>query len=295
MDDLLVVVLNYNTHKITIDCLKSVLDKKWHIKLKVVVVDNASTDGSVEKIKKEFPEIEVLKNKKNVGFARGNNTALRKYYKSYKYSLLLNSDTLVKSKALDKLLCFARENNTGITSCMLKDVSGKFQANGGNLPKPLAVFSWISNFDDIFKLPSYQERSKKYFKKERNIGWVSGTVMLIKKEVIDKIGFMDEKIFMYGEDVDYCWRARKAGFKIGWTNEAVVTHIGGASSSSPRYVQWLGEFKGLLYLYKKHYGNLAVLWLKILMYKFILLRSIAFFIIGKKDYAKTYTKILKNI
>ena len=119
--------------------------------------------------------------------------------------------------------------------------------------------------------------------------------MLINSRVFEKIGFFDEKIFMYGEDVDFCWRAKDEGYKVGWTNSADILHIGGASSGKPKYVQWLGEFKGLLYLYEKHYNKIAQVLLKIDMFYFIFLRSIAFFVIGKREHAKTYAEIITKI
>jgi len=299
MIDILTVVLNYNTKYLTERCLKSVLSQEWQRTVKVVVVDNHSTDDSFSYLKLKFPKIDFLQARRNLGFAGGNNLALKKYFGQARFCLLLNSDTQITAGSLDRLFNFALEEKWDIVSCRLVYPDGSFQPNGGELPNFWPLFFWLSGLDDLFRkwirLPSYQERSQSYFSDGREVGWVSGTVMLIRKEVFEKIGFLDEKIFMYGEDVDFCWRAKKAGFKIGWTDKAEVIHLGGGSSDQPHFRQWLGEFKGLLYLYRKHYGKPASLLLKLLIYFFVFLRMVAFFLIGKLNYAKDYAKIIAEI
>ncbi len=300
MMDLLVVVLNYNTKKVTAECLKSIFGCKNEIKMKVVLVDNDSSDGSVSYLSEHFPDVLFLESGKNLGFAGGNNLALKKFYKKAKYCLLLNSDTKVRKDFFDKLFVFAANFGFDIVSpkILIPDLS--FQPNGGYLPYFLPVFFWLSGLDDIFrkfgiKLPSYQERSLEFYKKSDNIGWLAGTALMIKNDVFKKTGFLDDNIFMYGEDVDFCLRANKAGFKLGWTDTAEVIHYGGGSLKEPHFSQWLGEFRGLLYIYKKHFGIWQALGLKVLIYFFVFLRTIAFLVVGKASYAKVYAKILKNI
>ena len=299
MLDLAIIILTYNTKSVTIYCIKSIIKANLKLKYQIIVVDNASTDGSIDKIKKSFKDVEVIKNDENVGFAAGNNVALRKYFKKAKYCLLLNSDTLVKTGSIEKLIDVAQNYNFGIVSSKLISPDGSFQSNGGALPNLLTNFIWISGLDDIFApiihLSSYQERSSSFYRGTKEIGWVSGSVMLIRNKVMNEIGFFDENIFMYGEDVDYCYRAKSAGFKIGWTEELAIVHIGGASTDTPKHTQWIGEFKGIQYFYKKHFNCLSLLILRLQLYIFILLRVIVFSLIGKRDYAKTYAKIIKEI
>lgn len=263
----------------------------------VWVVDNASSDGSVEEIAKKFPQVKVIASKENLGFASGNNLALKKA--KSQYYLLLNSDTEVEENSIDNLMEFAKSNDFAICSCRVLNKDGSFQPNGGDLPKLLPLFFWLSGLDDFIKkifVPiSYQQRSKSYYKNGREIGWVSGSVMLIHKSVFERIGFLDKKIFMYGEDVEFCLRVKRAGFKIGWTDRAEITHLGGGSSKRSQYNQWLGEFRGLLYIYQKYYGGVQKSILKILIYFFVMLRVLAFVILGKFDYAKTYAKIIYEL
>lgn len=296
MTDLSVIILNYNTKRLTLECLESVFKKNWKNVIDVIVVDNASTDGSVDAIEKKYPEVKIIKSTKNIGFSRGNNLGLKKASKQTEYCLVLNSDTVIQDKALDNLLEFARESNYGIVSCKLLNSDKSFQPNAGRIPTFFPMFNWLSNLDGIFKfLPSYQERSESYYTDGKEVGWVGGTAMLISNESIKRLGYFDEKIFMYAEDVDLCWRARKKGLKVGWTDRAEIVHIGGASLDEPKYSQWIGEFKGLLYLYKRHYNGLAAGILKLLIYVFISLRVVAFYVIGNREYARVYAKIIRNL
>lgn len=297
MVDLAVVIINYKTKDLTLKCLQSIYDSKPKIKFEVWVVDNNSEDNSLALIKKKFPQINFIESNINLGFSGGNNLALRQV--EAKYYLLLNSDTEITDHALDSLCEFADNSDFGICSCKLINSDGSFQPNGGELPAIIPLLSWLSGFDDIFrkflKIKSYQSRNKEYYTNKKRVGWVSGSVMLIKNEVIEKIGYLDDKIFMYGEDVEYCWRANKAGYKIGWTNEAEILHLGGASSTTPKYNQWMGEFKGLLYIYNKFLGAYMSLLLKITFYIFILARIIGFLIFGKASYSRIYAKIFVNL
>lgn len=298
MDDLAVVVVNFNTIELTSLCLKSIFEKKWKINFKVWVVDNNSSDNSVIEIKKHFPQVGLIESKINLGFAGGNNLALKKV--KARYVILLNSDTEVFEGSLDSIVDFMDRSGFGISSCKLIDKEGKLQPNAGDLPFGFSLLSWLGGLDDLLigvrqYLPSFHRQFINYYHGEKEVGWVSGSVMVIRREVLSKIGLLDDMIFMYAEDTEYCIRAKKAGFKIGWTNEAKIKHLGGGSSPDPALKQWIGEFKGLLYIYKKYYGFLGELSLRLLIYFFIMIRMMAFFVTGKFKVSKTYGKVIANI
>lgn len=294
--DLIIIILNYNTKSLLKSCLKSIYNKRWKHSVGVMVVDNCSTDGSVLMVRKDFPKVQLVESEKNLGFSGGNNLGLKKV--NAKYALLLNSDTEVLSESLDNLTDFMDKNDFGVASCKLIDSEGVWQPNAGELPTLLPMLSWISGADDIlrkfFPVSSYQARDENYYKDE-DVGWVSGAAMCIRDDVIRKIGFLDENIFMYGEDVEYCLRAKKSGFKVGWTKNAQIVHLGGKSSAEPKYNQWKGEFKGLLYIYNKYYGFLAALFLRFVIYIFVLFRAAAFLFLGKPEFSKTYAKVIFSL
>ncbi len=294
---LAVLILNYNTKDLLRSCLKS-LFQYISPETNVFVIDNASIDGSVEMVKKFFPNVGILENRANLGYSAGNNVGLKKI-KSDAY-LLLNSDTLVLENTLKKLRDFSGKNNFGIVSCRLEFKNGKFQPNAGELPFGISLLSWVSGIDGLFDklklpIPSFHQNNETFYKNGKKVGWVSGTAMLIKSQTINKIGFLDENIFMYGEDVEYCFRAKRNGIETGWTDEATIVHLQGGSSTDPNFRQWLGEFKGIIYLYKKYFGNLSALFIDLLIRIFILIRIILFFLIGKINISKIYGKVFINL
>ncbi|RJQ27332.1 glycosyltransferase family 2 protein [Candidatus Parcubacteria bacterium] len=298
MVDLSVVIVNYNTKTLTLNCLKSITESKIVCSNEIWLVDNGSSDRSVKAVKLLFPNVKVIESKKNLGFAGGNNLAIRK--SKGRYLLLLNSDTEITSGSLDKLVKFMDGSDFVICSCLTKDGDGLLQPNSGDLPSLAAVFVWLAGLDDILKglrkyLPSFHRNEKEYYLGNKEVGWVSGSVMMIKRQLVAEIGLLDDSIFMYGEDVEYCLRASKAGYKIGWTDEVEVKHFGGGSSEDPKYKQWVGEFKGLQYLYKKYYGLIPVLLFKLLVYIFIFIRIIVFLLTHKFKIAKIYGKVITSI
>lgn len=289
-----IIIVNYNTRVVLKKCLVSITGKKWLNKFDIWVVDNASDDGSAQMVVEDFPRINLIKSRSNLGFAGGNNLALKKV--TSENIILLNSDTEVLERSIDELVNFMNRGRYGIVSCKLLNGDGSLQPNSGDLPGLIALIAWLSGIDDLpwigKYLPTLHQTSSEYYRSEKEVGWVSGSVMGVKKEVLEKVGLLDEKIFMYGEDVELCLRATKAGYKVGWTDTAQIVHLGGGSSSDPHFSQWLGEFKGLVYMYKKNYNELVAFIIKMLIYPFILLRVLAFLVIGKIEYSKTYAKIL---
>lgn len=292
MTDLSVIIVNYNTKDLTLKCIKSVLAQKTDLKVDLVVVDNGSTDGAASQIKRQFPKVKLVVSETNLGFTGGNNLGIKRVVA--KFYMLLNSDAFITDGSLDEFVRYAQDSNLGVVGCKVLNPDGSFQASGGRLPTLSQVLLWLSGIDDLLKTASYQMRRIKDFETGK-IGWISGTVMLISDETIKKVGLLDTKLFMYGEDVEYCFRAWKRGIRVGWSDKLTVTHLGGASTNNPKFTQWRGEFKGLLYIYQKYYGKLATYLLRLMIYLFVTLRVIAFALIGKFSYSKTYGKIIFSI
>lgn len=294
MVDLCIVIVSFNSKDLTKACLDSVVRSGFKKSTEICVVDNASSDGSIEMLE-NYKGVKLIKSEENLGFAKANNLAIRQI--DTKYYLLLNSDTIVEKGALDVLYEETLKGGFAISSCRLKYPNGSFQPNGGELPKILPLLNWLSGFDDLCRLVGIPVASFHYNQLgefDRTIGWVAGTAMMISRDVVDKIGLLDEKLFMYVEDVDYCWRVRESGYQVGWIKESVIMHIGGGSSKSPRVAQWRGEFRGLVYLYDKYYGSGAATLLRLLIMVFGVARIIGFGLVGKWDYSKAYGKVIIN-
>ena len=250
--DLSIIIVSYNTKKILEDCLRTINKSKDNLKKEVIVVDNQSSDGSLDMVKKKFPNIRAIASGGNLGFAKGNNLGAK--YAKGQYIWLLNSDTILKTNTISKLMNLVQQNQSQIASCRLLNKDGSIQPQGGCLPALLKLTAWMLFIDDIplvnKLIRPYQQQRRGYFRKDQHPGWLGGTALLIKADVYRQMKGLDKNIFMYGEDIEFCYRAAKNGIRLDYFAEPQLTHLGQASGSSRGAV--LGEYRGLKYFYKKH-------------------------------------------
>lgn len=287
-----VSIVSYNTSAILKKLLENLYSQKKIDPLEVWVVDNNSSDDSVQMIKKKFPKVNLIESKENLGFAKGQNLALKKI--NSELTLILNPDTNFEADTLSKMAKFMEQNpELGIGSCKILNSNGSLDSNGGDLPFGLALLSWLFNFD--FRGVASFHRADGDFFKTKDAGWVGGTFMVARKEVFEKIGFFNEDYFMYFEDVDFCYRAKNKGFKIGLNPDLKITHLSGASSKNPRFTQWKGEMQGLIHFSHKNFGPLYGLVVGVLVRLALILRVLAFAVLGKLDYSGIYFKVLKSL
>lgn len=214
------VILNFNKPEETIACLRSLQKIKiedWS--LKILLIDNGSTDNSVKLIKQKFPKILIIENSKNLGFAAGANVGIRRALKEDSdYIFLLNNDTLINQRALVYLIkVIGEEQKIGIVSPTLK-----FKKQGR------LFFDLGGRINWFLGRTSHQELTTQEFKKVRSEKifpeYVSGCAMLVRREVFERVGFFDEDFFLYFEDVDFCLRSKAAGFKIVLVPKAIIFH-----------------------------------------------------------------------
>lgn len=291
---IIVSIVSYNTKDLIKEILENLLRIKSKNEIELWVLDNNSADESANFIEKNFPKIKLIKNQKNVGFGSGHNQII-KQAKGELY-LLLNPDTKFSTHVVDQMVDFMVANKAcGVASCKVLDFENHLNSNGGDLPFGMALINWLFNLEFLGNFSNFHRGEKSYFAKAKKVGWVGGTFMMIRREVFEKIGYFDEDYFMYFEDAEICYRAKKAGFEIMLNPEVSIKHLGGASSENPRYRQWQGEFWGLVHFYKKEFGFLPGLFVRLMVYKAIILRMIAFSLLGKFNTAGTYGKILFNI
>ena len=274
--DLSIIIINYKTKSVTAACLRSIRRSADKLKKEVIVVDNGSGDGSVEFFKKSFPWVKVYDAGGNLGFAKGNNFGFRR--SRGKYIWLLNSDTLVKTETIQKLYDAALANDSPIASCRLLNQDGSIQPQGGYLPDLWRLKAWMLFIDDLPLVsaffPAYHVNRTGFFKKDQHPGWLAGTALLIRRDVYQKLKGLDEKIFMYAEDVEFCLRATKLGFRPDYFSKPSLTHLGQASGSSARAI--LGEYQGLKYIYKKHRPLWQYMLLRVLLKTGAALRRVIF-------------------
>jgi len=287
-----IIVVSYNTEKITINCLKSIIKslKDSALKFEIIVVDNASEDNSVSSIKKlqsniKIPNLKItlIENKKNIGFGAANNQAV-KIAKS-NYILFLNSDIIVLNNAIEKLYNFYKRNKK-----KLNFLGGKLlNKNGTNQPSCGPMYTLPMIFAHLFLRGDYWGLTRYSPNKLREVDWISGACILTKKEYFEKVGGFDEKIFMYMEEIDLFYRAKKQGFKIFFYPEAKFIHLGSQSSGEQTF-PILQVYQGLIYFYKKHFSQFSI-FILVIMLK---LKALIGFLIGKiinsKYLIQTYEK-----
>lgn len=249
MLDLSIIIVTTNNRKILEECLGSIYKNTHKISFEIIVTDNASTDGSQQMIKTQFPRVKLIENRENAGFNPASNQGLRIY--QGRYGMLLNNDTVVKADALDRMVEWMEKNpKAGACGPRLLNTDGTPQRQGG-------LFSRIHKLD-----------------KPTEVDFVIGAALLVRREVIDKVGLMDENLFFYNDDLDWCIRIRKAGYKIYLLPQIEIVHYGGYSSKRAFKRRLFVEgFRGGLYFSKKHYGLLVYS-----IYRFILALGILVFI-----------------
>ncbi len=227
-----VVLLSYNTCALTEQALHSVRAATEGIEAEIFVVDNASHDGSADMVERAFPDVHLLRNTSNTGFAAGNNVALRQV--RGRYVLLLNTDTIVRVDTFRHLVDFMdRHPEAGAAGCKILNPDGTLQLDSRRgFPTPLAAFCKMSGLSRFFPNHLTIARYNMTFldpEECAEVDVLSGSCMLVRKEAMDEVGLLDEDYFMYGEDIDWCYRIHRAGWKIFYTPSTEIVHFRGES------------------------------------------------------------------
>lgn len=212
-----IIIVTYNGQSYIERCLTSVFNNKYFQQFDVIVVDNNSTDKTTDVVAEKFSQVELIKLDKNLGFVGGNNIGINQALKNgCDYIILLNQDTEVEYDWLFQLMVVANDDKVGIVQSML--LLGDDRSSTNNVGNALHYlgFGFVKHFKE--RVDSWYHRAP------FEIGYASGAAMLIKREVIEKVGSLDEKFFMYHEDLDLCWRARLVGYKIIIAPQSVVYH-----------------------------------------------------------------------
>lgn len=260
--ELSVLIVNYNAEAVLRNCLDSLRRNTVHRPLDMVVVDNASCDGSVAMLAREFPEVRVIASGENLGFSRGNNVAIQAA--RGKYLLLLNNDTLVPLGAVDTMLRLMKERpDVGALGPLLRNADGSVQISYGRMIGFRAelvqklLFALSARGNRLVR--RYLERRAR---RPANPDWVSGACIMLRADILREVGLLDENFFMYTEEVDLCHRIRGRGYRVLYTPEAEIVHLGGKSTESNSEKAALEYRRSQLYFYLKHYGRGRVRLLK---------------------------------
>jgi hypothetical protein len=252
-----IVIVNYNTEKLLKGCLESVYAGANGTPFDVWVVDNNSRDDSVTMVKSQFPTVKVIENRVNVGFSKANNMVISRSLSDY--ILLLNPDTLVVGDAIDRVMKFMDEHpNVGIAGCKVLNKDGTLQlACRRTIPTPKVAFFRLTGLSKLFPASKVMARYNLTYEdaeKTQEVDAVSGAFLMIRREAVNAIGLLDERFFMYGEELDWCLRAKRAGWAVMYYPAAEIVHYKGESTkyNSRKAAR---EFYRAMYLFhKKHFA-----------------------------------------
>lgn len=250
--DVSIIVVNWNTQDILRNCLNSIYEQGGEASLEVIVVDNASTDGSAEMVTKDFPQVILIENSENRGFAAANNQGIAEA--RGRYVLLLNSDTVILDKAVEKTISFADAHpEAAIVGCRVLNPDRTLQPTCFMFP---SILNMLLSTTYLYKLFP----KNKFFGREQMTWWnrndirevdvVTGCFMLVRREAIEQVGTMDERFFMYGEETDWCYHFKQAGWKIIFTPAGEIIHLGGQSSRQ-KQCEMILQLRGSILLFLK--------------------------------------------
>ncbi|WP_409344209.1 glycosyltransferase family 2 protein [Paenibacillus sp. MBLB4367] len=254
--DVSVLILNYNTRELTLQAIRSVRQSVTDFAYEIVLVDNASTDGAVEAVRREFPDVAVIVNDENVGFARANNQAIR--VAEGRYVLLLNSDTVVQTDTLDIMIRHMDEQpEVGASGCKVVLPNGTLdKACLRGFPTPEASFYYAFGFSKLFPgNPRFSQYQLNHLNPDlpHRIDCLVGAFMLVRREAIEQVGVLDETFFMYGEDIDWCYRIKEAGWDISYYPLTRIIHYKGASSRRKPAKIIYEFYRAMWVFHQKHY------------------------------------------
>ncbi|AWK50042.1 glycosyl transferase family 2 [Clostridium beijerinckii] len=255
-----IIIVNYNTYTLTKQTIESIIQKEHTFDYEILLVDNASVDGSIQKLREEFNDLmsecilRIFINEDNLGFAKANNIGMR--VSKGEYILLLNSDTVIKEDCLEKCLAqMELDNSIGALGCKVVLPDGKLDhACKRGFPTPKASLYYLLKLykKDPIKYGQY-DALHLHEDKVGEVDCLMGAFMLMRKSVLDEVGLLDENFFMYGEDIDLCYRIKEGGYKILYYPKAQIIHYKGGSSKKKRTKVIYDFHKAMWIFYRKHY------------------------------------------
>jgi len=285
--DLSIIIVNYNVKEFLQNLLASLAKALTGLSSEIIVVDNGSDDGSLEMLREKFPHITLIANKVNLGFSKANNLGLK--IAKGKFLLLLNPDTIVQEDTFEKLISFFSANSSaGMVGCKILNPDGTLQlACRRSFPGPWTSFCKVSGLSSLFPNSRLFARYNLTYLDENQsyeVDAISGSFMLMKREVYEKIGGLDEQFFMYGEDLDWCYRVQKAGWKVFYVHDTTIIHYKGESTKRSSLDETKVFYSAMHLFVKKHFASSLLV--EFILRMAILFRELLAFL-GKQKFALT--------
>jgi len=262
--DLSIIIVSWNTVALLQKCLESIVANPPSGEFEVIVVDNVSTDGSCQMVRQQFPQVKLVANDQNVGFAQANNQAIA--ISVGRFILLLNPDTEVKPGALEALVQFMESRTeVGAAGAKLLNPDGTLQHSCYQMPTLAREFWRLFHLDALYPFGVYRMAT---WDRElpKKVEVIQGAALILRREVLDQVGLLDTDYFIYTEEVDLCYRLQIAGWQLYYVPQARVVHYGGQSTQQVASDMFLQLYQSKLLFFRKHRG-----WFATQIYKLILL------------------------
>jgi GT2 family glycosyltransferase len=252
LTDLSIVIVNWNTKEYLLRCLESVFQSAKRNSWEVMVIDNGSQDGSAREAKRLFPVIHLIANEKNLGFAKATNQGLK--YSSGEYLLLLNPDTEVRREAIVKLVHFMENNpDVGVAGPQLLNGDGSRQNSIANFPSLATELLNKSLLRWIF--PNRFPGKERDYPEPIEVESVIGACLLTRREAIERIGMLDEDYFLFFEETDWCYRMKKAGWKVYHVPQSKIVHFQGKGAETRKREAKVEYYRSRYHFFKKNRGG----------------------------------------
>lgn len=289
MIKLSIVIVNWNVKELLEKCLRSIFETADSLDFEVILVDNNSTDGSIQMVKEKFPSVILIENEKNLGFGTANNQAIRT--SKGEYILILNPDTVIFPDSLQKMVAFLDQNpDVGAVGPKILNHDGSIQFEcARNFPTPLTeIFALTTLYKKLPKNRLFGRYLMSHWdhNDQRKVSLLSGACMIIRKEVFDRVGLFDENFFMYSEEADLLYRIKEQGWEIYFLPSAQVVHFWGKSAEQLPYAMTVSARKSMELFFRKHYGLAAVIFHRttvIFITFFIQICSFLIFVFSHKE------------
>lgn len=272
--DVSVITVTFNSIRVSRECLRRLHDVTKGVRFEVFVVDNASSDGGSEQIRREFPSVEIIQNSDNEGFAKANNQAIARA--RGRYILLLNPDVFLLEDSISRVFAFAEEHpRAAVVGCRTTGPDGRLHTTGFQPPGITNLCISLFGLQRIFP-------RNRFFGRERITWWdqrdarqvpvIGGWFMFVRKAAVDEVGPLDERFFMYAEEVDWCVRFRQAGWHVWFTPNTTVQHLGGGSTVASAFEQRRAVARSVVLFMKKHHSRPYVWCYRVLLALYFALR-----------------------
>jgi N-acetylglucosaminyl-diphospho-decaprenol L-rhamnosyltransferase len=269
--DLAIILVSWNTRELLLACIAALPAALGTLRAAIWVVDNGSHDGSVEVVHARFPEVRVIANQGNLGFAAANNQAMQA--SSGRYALLLNSDTIAEPGSIERLVRFADSRpQAGLVGGLLLNPDGSFQYSFTDFPSVTSELLSASGLGERLYgryFPSYSPRRSQG---ARQVEVIPGACMLARREALAQVGLMDAGYFMYSEETDWCMRMHRGGWEAWYMPEARILHYGGQSTRQVKVAMVEALYRSKVRFFRKHYRQAYALLFCTLLWALLRLR-----------------------